>query len=44
LEKLERITMGLERIPQEKDNPILRDMRWLATELHTAFLQLEDKP
>ncbi len=39
---LEEISMKLERVPKDKINPIIRDMKWLTTKLREAYKLLED--
>jgi len=42
LEKLEKISIGLDRIPKEKSNRIIEDMKWLVCKLRESFVIIED--
>jgi hypothetical protein len=42
VQNLEKISMGLERIPKEKKNQIIIDMEWLATKLREAHRIIEE--
>jgi len=41
LENLERIESGLNRIPKDKSNQIIIDMRWLTSKLREMFIKVE---
>ncbi len=43
VEKLEKISYQLNHIPKEKENEIIKDMKWLIEKLHDAWIKLEDK-
>jgi len=45
IEHLEGISMGIEKVEREKrvpkDNPLFKDLKWMAKELRQAWKELE---
>lgn len=41
IKRLELISHKLDRIPKEKLNPILEDMKWLVQKLRETFIMVE---
>jgi hypothetical protein len=42
VERLEKISLALEKISQGKRNPILNDMKWLTEELRRTYRIIEE--